>query len=112
MRPASIPVWAATYSPQNPPTSPPYAPKPAVRRVRLETRRVRVDVAPVDPAVVDQDLGDPIEQDQIALRPDGVVVSGGHRGLGLARIDHDDGGAAPVLADTLPHDGVGDAEVG
>ena len=75
-------------------------------------RGVRGDEGGVHGAACDEEMGETVEEGEIALRSEGDVEGGGLGGLGGAGIDDDDLGLAAIHHDALPHDGVGDAGVG
>src|SRR5207248_3073447 len=79
---------------------------------RLETRSVLDDETAIDPALLDQEAGDAVEENQVGLGMDRQVRVRRHRRLGLARVDDDDLGIMAIPADALPQNRVGDAQVG
>ena len=80
-------------------------------RERAEASRVRGDIFFVDPAAHDEDVGQPVEQDEVALRPNRVVLCGCHRRLRLAWIHHDDLRIVRIAQHPLPHDRMRDAGI-
>lgn len=71
----------------------------------VEAFDVGIDVAAVDEAVADEDVGDAVEERDVGAGLNGEVEVGHHGGLGDARIG-DDEGAVPVALETLAEDGV------
>jgi hypothetical protein len=82
------------------------------RGVVVEARGVRGDEPAIDRAARDQELREAVEEHEIALRRDRVVARRGERGLGGARVDHEDLGAIGIAADALPEDRVRNAQIG
>ncbi len=74
--------------------------------------RVGVDEVAFDGAALDEEMGESVEEREVALGAEGNVERGGDGGLGAARIEDNDLGGAAVGHHALPHDGVGDARVG
>ena len=72
---------------------------------------VGLDVRGVDPAALDQDARDAVEQRLVRLGPQRQVLRGLHGGLGEPRVDDDDGGVVGIAEHALPQDGVRDARV-
>src|SRR6266446_3497295 len=72
---------------------------------------VFVDVIAIEPAARDEDVRQPIEQDEIGLRLNSVMLRRGHGSLRFPRIDHDDLRMILILANTLPHDWMRDAKI-
>ena len=78
----------------------------------IVTRRVRGDVGGIDPAALNQEIRDAVEQDEIGLGLERVMLRRGHRSLGLTRIDDNDLRPVFVPQHALPHDRMRNAEVG
>src|SRR6202030_2903246 len=70
-----------------------------------------IDVVAIEPAARDEDVRQPVEQDKIGLRLNGVMLRRGHGSLRLPRIDHDDLRMIFVLANALPHDWMRNAKI-
>ena len=70
---------------------------------RLEAGGVLLDVAAVDQVVLDHDVDQSVDEREIGTWPDGQVQVGHHRGLGDARIDHDERGV-PVGLEAMAED--------
>ena len=68
----------------------------------VEAGGVRVDERAVDPAFGDHQVGQAVEQHQVALGRERQVLRGRHRGFGLARIDDDDLRVVRVAASRAP----------
>ena len=77
----------------------------------VEACGVGVDVGLVDEAVADEDVGDAVEQGDVAARSEGEMDVGHHGGLGDARVG-DDEGLVLVALEPLAEDGVVVGEVG
>lgn len=72
---------------------------------------MRRDKFLVHPAVLDEQVRDAVEQREVGLRRDRQVQRRGHRGLGGARVEHDDFRRTAVAQHALPHDGMRHARV-
>src|SRR5271165_3469780 len=70
-----------------------------------------VDVIAIEPATGDEYVRQPVEQDEIGLRLNGVMLRRGHGSFRFPRIDHDDFRMISVLANALPHDWMRDAKI-
>lgn len=73
---------------------------------------VGVDVLLVDPAIFDEDVCDAVEEGEVRFRHDGIVLGGSYGGLCGSGVYNDDFWFEFIFLNSLPHDGVGDAEVG
>src|SRR5271165_7002832 len=73
--------------------------------------RMFIDVAAIQPAARDEDVRQPVEQDEIGLRLNGVMLRRGHGSLRFPGINHDDFRMISVLANPLPHDWMRDAKI-
>ena len=78
----------------------------------LKPVRVLRDELVIHPAAFDQDARQPVEQRQVTLGLQCVMLRRRHRRLGAARIDDDDFRLMGIHQHALPHDGMGDAQVG
>lgn len=80
-------------------------------RENVESLGMRGDELAIDPAVLEQEVSQSMEQDEIGLRLEGDVIGSCHRRLRLARIDDDDAWLVRIAKDALPQSRVSDAEV-